>query len=162
MPAYSLALLVLFLDQLSKVLVEMYIEIPGRTIAILDSFDLMRLTFVKNPGAAWGILQGHRVLFIVVAIVVTAACIWVIQKFKRDVIKFPFALILGGGLGNMMDRLFLRSGVVDFLDVGIYSYRWPTFNIADIALTVGVGWIAYLIFIGSCPLEDYLFCENSD
>ncbi|MFP4687244.1 MAG: signal peptidase II [bacterium] len=157
MSAYLLALLVLFFDQLSKVLVEIYMQVPGRSVVVVEFLELFNFTFVKNIGAAWGILPGHRALFVVVALVVTAGCIWIIHKFSYHVIKLPVALILGGGMGNMLDRLFLRSGVVDFVDMGIYSYRWPAFNVADIALSVGVIWLGYLILTGSCPLENYLF-----
>lgn len=152
--AYSLGLTIFGLDQLTKLLVEQYMSIPGRRITLIPWLDLLNLFYVQNTGAAWGILPGFRLLFVAVALVVTGGCIWFIHAYPDHLVRFPVALLFGGGLGNLVDRLFRVTGVVDFVDLGIYTYRWPTFNVADLALTVAVFWLAKLILYDEWPVED--------
>lgn len=143
--AYGLAVFVFFLDQISKIFVEWIIPYPGKTYSIISTFNFFRITFIHNPGAAWGILPGFQGLFISVAILVSGICIWMIETNPHQPSRYAWALILGGGLGNMIDRIFSNSGVVDFLDFGIYGARWPTFNLADASLSVGMVWLACAI-----------------
>lgn len=144
--AYLLAGVGFVLDQITKMVVESYFPYPGYSILVIEPYELVRLTFVKNPGAAWGILRGFRSLFIAVAVLVSIACVWLIGRYRNETVRFPISLVLGGGLGNMVDRIFRQHGVVDFLDIGILQYRWPTFNVADVLLSVGMIWLAKLIF----------------
>ncbi len=144
--AYLIAGVGFVLDQITKMGVEYFFPYPGYSVPVIEWYELFRLTFVKNPGAAWGILRGFRSLFIAVAVLVSIACVWMIARYRNEIIRFPIALVLGGGLGNMVDRIFRQHGVVDFLDLGILQYRWPTFNVADVLLSVGMIWLAKLIF----------------
>ncbi|MGM0380750.1 MAG: signal peptidase II [bacterium] len=150
--AYILAGVVFLFDQGSKVLVEVFMY-RGQNEAVIETLELLKLTYIKNPGAAWGILPGYQILFVLVALFVTVGCIWFVQNFYWHSIRFPVALLLGGGLGNMIDRIFLAEGVVDFINIGVLGYRWPVFNFADLALTVGVIWLSTLLLTGRIKLD---------
>lgn len=141
MAYFIIAAAVLVLDQLTKWLVVQYMEI-GQTVPIIE--DLFYLTSHRNAGAAFGILQNQRLFFIVVTSVVVVFLVYYLVKLKNQkrLLSFSLALILGGALGNLIDRLFLGA-VVDFFDVkiplGLFTYDFPIFNIADSALVIGVG-----------------------
>ncbi len=131
---------ILVLDRLSKHLVEAAL-VPGGSVPVFG--DIFHLTLVHNRGAAFGLLPDAAIFFIAVACVSIAAIIiafWRPHLFGRffglrvtdSRVAAAFALILGGALGNMIDRL--RHGyVIDFLDFRV----WPVFNIADTAITCG-------------------------
>jgi signal peptidase II len=144
-PAYLLAFAVFCLDQITKMIVEASMVAIGDRIEVIGFLDLFRLRYIHNPGAAWGILPGFQPLFIVVALVVSGICVWEIEQRFDHPVRYAWAFVLGGGLGNMVDRLFTDHGVVDFFDMGIGTYRWPTYNIADAALVVGMIWLGYQI-----------------
>lgn len=138
---YFFALIVIGIDQLTKWIViqkmELYEQIP-----IIDNF--FYITSHRNAGAAWGILQGQMIFFYIITTIVIIGLIYYMEKHARDnkLTAISLSLILGGAIGNFIDRL-LRQEVVDFLDVMIFKYDFPIFNIADSALVIGVG----LIFI---------------
>ncbi len=144
--SYLVALSVLFIDQFTKLLAERFLLVPGRRVPVISGFDFFNLFYIKNPGGAWGILAGYRIFFIVVAIIVSIVCVWLIHSYYRESFIFPIALVLGGALGNLLDRFITTGGVVDFLDFGFYSVRWPTFNFADFFLTVATFWLIFIIF----------------
>ena len=103
--------------------------------------EYVRLTYIHNPGAAFGIHLGpySRAIFLVLSMVALAALAgmyWATPSFDRARLG-AISLICGGAIGNLIDRLRSASGVVDFLDVGIGTVRWPVFNVADIAVTTG-------------------------
>jgi signal peptidase II len=108
--------------------------------------DYVRLTYIQNPGAAFGIHVGEysRVVFLVlsvVALVALLAMYWTTPA--RDRVRLAsIALICGGAIGNLIDRLRSAAGVVDFMDVGIGDLRWPVFNVADVAVTTGAIFLA--------------------
>lgn len=134
-----LSLLVIVLDQLSKYVVSNFLRLY-ETVAVLPFFSI---TLLHNPGAAFSFLAGaggwQRWLFTLIALVVSIAIIvWLERLPAAD--KWQAAalsLILGGALGNVMDRLRLGY-VVDFLDFYYQQWHWPPFNVADSAITVGV------------------------
>lgn len=142
-----LAGLVLALDQLTKWLVstrmEMFQEIP-----VIHGF--FSLQYVLNPGAAFGMLANQRWLFVLVALAAVGAMGYFLRhpEAKLPVMKWAMGLLVGGALGNMVDRI--RSGkVVDFFLFYWKDYSFPNFNVADIGITVGVGlFILHLIFTG--------------
>jgi signal peptidase II len=139
---YLLALLVFAADQATKWIIVKKMDL-GQSIPVID--QVLYITSHRNRGAAFGILQDQRYFFIVITIIVVAAVIYYLQKHATDkLLKTALALVLGGALGNFIDRL-LRGEVVDFVDVYIGSYDFPIFNVADSALVIGVG----LIFIQS-------------
>lgn len=136
--ALGLGILVLALDQWTKVIVERRFRL-GESIPVWDHF--FSLTYVRNNGAAWSILSGQGWLLLAVAALVTAAVIWKFRSLTEGYAERCFALILvlGGVAGNSIDRIW-RGSVVDFFDFHWYDkYHYPVFNVADIAICVGVG-----------------------
>lgn len=133
---YILALIVIGIDQFSKWIVitkmDVYEQIP-----IIDGF--FYLTSHRNEGAAWGILQGKMLFFYIITLIVVVGLIYYMQRYAKNfaLLAISLSLVLGGAIGNFIDRLF-RKEVVDFLDLIIFTYDYPIFNIADSALVVGV------------------------
>ncbi|MFC4404649.1 signal peptidase II [Gracilibacillus xinjiangensis] len=140
---YTIAVVIIGLDQLTKLWIVQNMEL-GEQITVVE--NVFYLTSHRNTGAAWGILEGQMVFFYIITAVVIGFVIYYIQKHAKDsnLIGVSLALVLGGAIGNFIDRLF-RKEVVDFFDVYLGSYDYPIFNIADSALVVGV----ILIFIGT-------------
>ena len=136
----SIAGVVLLLDQVTKFLVMRHIRM-FEVITVIPGF--FNLTYVRNRGAAFGMLAGvpgawRSAFFIIVTVIAVAAIVLLIRKTSERLLVAAFSLIAGGALGNLIDRV--RWGeVVDFIDWYVRSYHWPTFNIADSAITVGVG-----------------------
>ena len=147
MPIF-LSICIVVLDQVVKFLVihEMF---PGMSIPVIQ--DVFHITFVLNPGAAFGILAHQRSFFIVMGIVIVILGGLFSPYIRRQcrIFRCGTALLLGGALGNLIDRV--RFGhVIDFFDFRI----WPVFNIADIAIVVGVAAIIYAILFKMRPAED--------
>ncbi|MFC3040260.1 signal peptidase II [Virgibacillus xinjiangensis] len=140
---YLFALIVIILDQLTKWVVIRTMEL-GEQITVMEGF--FYFTSHRNSGAAWGIFQGQMLFFYIVTLLVVAGVIFYMQKYAKNdkLLATALGLILGGALGNFIDRLVHRE-VVDFIDVIIFGYDFPIFNIADSALTIGV----ILIIIGT-------------
>lgn len=103
--------------------------------------DFFRLTYTHNFGAAFGIDVGQysRVFFLALAIIALAVLmyLYVHTPRRRRLRLWALALVSGGAVGNVVDRIRYRAGVVDFLDVGVGSLRWPVFNVADMAVSIG-------------------------
>ncbi|WP_017753652.1 signal peptidase II [Calidifontibacillus oryziterrae] len=148
---YIIALIVIVIDQWSKWLIVKNMEL-GESISIIDHF--FYLTSHRNKGAAWGILQGQMWFFYIVTAIVIVAVIYYISKIakKQPLLGWALGLILGGAIGNFIDRL-IRKEVVDFfdfyLDFFFFTYNYPIFNVADSALVVGVILIIIHTFIDS-------------
>jgi signal peptidase II len=131
---------VLLADQVTKKLIVSLMAL-GHSVDILG--PSVRLTRTENTGAAFGLLRGRSAIFVVISSLAAVA----IVAFRRQIAKlarseqFAFALILGGALGNLVDRV-RRGAVIDFIDVGIRDLRWPAFNAADSAIVIGVTLLA--------------------
>lgn len=143
---YIIAVAITVLDQLSKLSVERMLHL-GQIIPVIPSF--FNLTYVLNPGAAFGFLSGApaavRNPFFTGISIFAALFIVYYRARHRQMHLLPsvgLACILGGAVGNLCDRLRLGM-VVDFLDFYYGAYHWPAFNVADSAITVGV---ALMIF----------------
>lgn len=132
---YLIAFIVFGLDQLTKWFIVKEMTI-GQSIPIIEG--VFHLTSHRNRGAAFGILQDQRWFFIVITLIVMFGIVYYLQKVARDkaLVSYALALILGGAIGNFVDRL-LHGEVVDFFDFTLINY--PIFNIADSAIVVGVG-----------------------
>jgi signal peptidase II len=128
---------VLFLDQLSKFYIQKSLVI-GQLIPVLG--DFFRITYLKNPGVAFGLFPGQRLFFILITLVIIVLLFTYLRRARRAGIwlNLSLSLILGGALGNLIDRLRMGE-VIDFLDFGFGPHRWPAFNLADSAISVGVG-----------------------
>ena len=132
-----LALLVLIADQISKWWAQMSLPM-AQAIKVTDFLNWF---LIYNSGAAFSFLSQaggwQRWFFTIIGIVAAAVIIWLLQKNTQD---RPFcialALILGGAIGNVLDRL-LYGAVVDFIDVHYHGWHWPAFNLADSAISIG-------------------------
>ena len=136
----GLSLVVILLDQISKWYVASHMHVY-ETIYVLPVFNIALL---HNTGAAFSLFEGTAspatvrnllIAFSVFAVIVVVALIW---KFGRQfsLVSFSLALILGGAIGNLYDRV-RYSHVVDFLEVHIVHYHWPDFNVADSCICIG-------------------------
>jgi signal peptidase II len=131
---------VLVLDLLTKVLVVATIE-PGEDIRVLGG--LLYLTQLRNLGAAFSFAEGATVLFTLIAAVVSVVILRAARRMYSTGWAVTLGLVLGGALGNLVDRIFrapgfLRGGVVDFLSVLAPDGKvWPVFNVADSAIVCG-------------------------
>ncbi len=159
---FSLSLGILVADQISKLIVEA--RIPLHSVAWSWAGDFFRLIHVRNQGVAFSMgsnLAGgvRSLLFIAVPLIVLVivAAYLVRGKDLTTAQRWTLAAILGGGLGNQVDRVFRPDGVVDFLDFKFYGLfgleRWPTFNIADASLVVASIVLVILLFIQEVKLR---------
>jgi len=134
----SVAGAVLALDACSKTAVQRNFHLYEQRELI---GEYVRLTYIHNPGAAFGISVGpySSLVFAVLSIVALAALVAMYAATPpQDRLRLhAIALIAGGALGNLWNRLVSRAGVLDWIDVGIGNTRWPVFNFADIAVTTG-------------------------
>lgn len=136
---FALAALVVVLDRASKLAVLAALE-PGESVAVTGFFNLV---LVFNKGAAFSLLAGapgwQNALFAAIAAVVAAVIsVLLVRHAERRLFSAALALILGGALGNLWDRL-AYGHVVDFLDFHAAGWHWPAFNAADSAITAGAG-----------------------
>jgi signal peptidase II len=137
-----------------------------------ESQDLLghwlRLTYLLNPGAAFGLNVGDwsRTVFATLAIVAVGVILMIVRETPaaERLRLAALALILGGALGNLVDRLRSHGAVVDFLDVGFGAMRWPVFNIADVGVTAGAFLLVALLWgeKGSPALESAAEPDRSD
>jgi signal peptidase II len=127
-----IAVLIVFADQITKFFINSGINL-GQSIPLIN--NIIHITLVHNRGAGFGILQGQRVFFIIFSIVILGAIIYSWKKIPKNA-GIPLGLILGGIVGNLIDRVVLGY-VIDFIDFRI----WPVFNVADSAVTIGVIWL---------------------
>jgi len=136
-PAWSLALIVLVLDFVTKRIVLANVDALIGRIEVLG--DVLRMAYVRNPGAAMGLALGGRPFLIAVSIVATVLLIVLYRRTSPTMIvrRAAMAVVAGGALGNLVDRIFYDGLVVDFIDVGIGTHRFWTFNVADMGVTVG-------------------------
>ena len=136
----GIGILVFVIDQLVKHLVVSTMHL-GQSFPVIKG--IFHITYVLNPGAAFGMLEHQRWLFIVVALAAVLLGVFFYRKLQQESIlmRSGAGLLLGGAVGNLADRI--QSGlVVDFLDFRV----WPVFNIADIAICAGAGILIYDIW----------------
>lgn len=132
---FLVAVLILILDQVSKSVIEILVGFE-KSIKVIDGF--FKLTSLHNTGGAWSILNDHGLFFIIasiLAIIILLKFMFSFKENKRNILAF--GLLFGGILSNLADRIFLGY-VRDFLDFKIFNYDFPVFNIADIAIVLGV------------------------
>ena len=141
LPFYWVSLIVIILDQVSKYVVRSSI-VPGQIIKL--SPKLIWLTSIQNTGAAFSFSFGdpliNRILFIIISFIAVTFIIYLSIKSKNRLEILSFALILGGAIGNLIDRIFIGS-VTDFIWCDfpdIIMTRWPVFNIADSSIVIAI------------------------
>lgn len=150
MRVYIPSLIVVILDQLTKIWVKNNFSLfESRNII----GDFLRFSYVENPGIAFGIRLGNlKVLVTLISIAIATYLAFLLYNSKHleYLEKFSLSLILGGAVGNLIDRILIYvpnstyNGVIDFIDVGVSGHRWYIFNIADSAVTMGI--IIYLFY----------------
>ena len=140
-PFFVAAALIVALDQLTKHLAVSRLD-DGRVVNVIDGILTFRLTY--NPGGAFGLGRGLPGFFLVASIVIVVMVIVLARRIDDPRWVVPLGAILGGGVGNLIDRLVREPGgrVVDFIDLQV----WPLFNIADSAIVLGVVTLFWLTF----------------
>jgi signal peptidase II len=126
--------LIVIVDQVSKYLVVLLMEV-GDSISLVRNF--LHLTYVLNPGAAFGMLPYQTLFFVIITVVVIVFIVYYYRILSSDhrLLRLALALQLGGAVGNLIDRL--RTGyVIDFIDFKVWP---PVFNLADSAIVIGIG-----------------------
>jgi len=141
------ALTILVADQLTKALVVANLAV-GEQARLLG--DLVQVWHAQNRGAAFSLFQGGTVVFLIVSVL----SIGMVAYFHRSLrdrslwLHVVLGIVLGGTLGNFIDRL--RQGyVTDWLSIGIGDTRWPTFNVADSSVVIGIGILVVYLFLTS-------------
>jgi signal peptidase II len=127
----------LFLDQVTKWIVVQTLTLHS-PVPVFG--DFLRLTFIHNRGAAFGLTMGGPAVHTVVALGALGVLAWLFHSLpiQARLQRGALAMVLGGALGNIVDRIRLHE-VIDFIDVGLSeAWRWPVFNVADSFVTVGV------------------------
>ena len=142
---FIISTIIMLLDQISKMLATIFLK--GEIIPVIPKF--FYLTYVENTGAAWSILSNKQLVLIILTLVL----IVLLHIFMRDIKPTKkniaaFSLIYGGIWGNLIDRIF-HAYVVDFLDFYIFGYDFPVFNIADMAIVIGIFFLILEVLKGS-------------
>jgi signal peptidase II len=152
-PYLLVILAIIAADQASKWLVTRYMPLDTVRDVIKGCF---RLWHVRNSGAVWGFFNGHDgglapmvITALAIAALLIVAVFFLRAGSAQRLELAAYAFILGGALGNIIDRLRLGY-VVDFLDAYVKSQHWPTFNIADSCITIGVLLLALSLWRGKC------------
>ena len=152
----TLSIFLLIVDQSTKAIIvnrfDLYESIP-----IIPFFNL---TFVVNYGFAFGFLNSPSLNQIIVSIVILSIIIYFLYlliKTQDHIFKMCLVLILSGAIGNFIDRIF-RGYVVDFIDIYVFNYHWPAFNIADSCISVGFVILIFNILFLNKKIWKKLFC----
>ncbi len=137
---FSLSIFIVLIDQLTK-----YLMFYNKKLFINKDFLLFKLDFVKNYGAAFNIFSGSRIFLSLISIIFTLLLIYLI--FRKNTVNifdlYAYSFILGGTIGNGIDRLY-KGFVVDFINLNIINF--PVFNIADISINIGFIFLLYRFF----------------
>lgn len=133
---YIIGFIGLIFDQFTKILVDKFMDLNSSISLIGDFFSLK---YIRNTGAAWGILSNNTLILALISVVFLILFIKYINNEKEisKISELSFGLIFGGIIGNLIDRLF-RTYVIDFFSFNFFGYHFPVFNIADILIVVAV------------------------
>jgi len=148
--------LVLVVDQASKLLIYHWLPLYDEIVVVPGFFSIVHY---HNPGGAFGIFAGaengfRHIFFLVVSILALGLVFFFYRSTPRThrFLSTGFALIFGGAIGNIVDRVRLGQ-VIDFLDVYVRGWHWPAFNVADSAISVGIGIFVFHLLFGKLPEE---------
>lgn len=141
-----LTLIFLLLDIVSKVLVSKYIVLE-KSIKIIN--DFFYITYVRNTGVAWSMFSSKTILVLLVSSFIILGIVLYIynNRPKNKLEKVAYSMILGGAIGNFVDRI-VYGYVIDFIDIKIFGYDYPIFNLADSFIVIGV--ILLVIYTWRC------------
>lgn len=143
--AIAVSLIFLAIDQVIKLLIMQNFQL-GANFPLING--VLNFNYIHNSGAAWGILSGKTGVLITVTLIIMAVCIvWLIRACKKreKLFFWSITMILAGGIGNMIDRIFRGGEVVDFIQFAFWK-SFPVFNIADCTIVIGCG-LLILFFI---------------
>jgi len=145
---------VVFADQLSKYIIKISLSLYD-SIPVIENF--FNIIHILNPGGAFGFLASHspeirKFIFLFMSSLVALFVLWFYKKCASNhvFLSYGLALIFGGAIGNLIDR-FRYGKVLDFLDFYIGSAHWPAFNVADSAISIGMGILIYHILFNKMP-----------
>lgn len=145
-----LSVVIVIFDQITKLTVK-------AKFALHESInvwgEIVRLTYIENPGMAFGIRFGGKYFFTVFASLATVVILVYLYRIRRERLlsRGALALIFGGAIGNLIDR-YAYGQVIDFIDVGIdFDTRWPVFNVADSAVTIGMLILVFFVLFEREP-----------
>ena len=145
---FIIATIILIIDQVSKSLMEIYFNL-NESVVLIKNF--WAITVVHNTGGAWSVFSDYSFIFVIASIVALIILVRFMYHFKKNTRNsFAFALTCSGIISNLADRIFLGY-VRDFLDFTIFGYDYPVFNIADVAIVIGV----ILLIIAIIKGEDH-------
>ena len=132
---FLISIIATIIDQVSKYIIEANLKYD-EIIKVINNF--FYITRTSNTGAAFSILEGKIVFFLIISVITVVLLVKYIKGFKDNVLNnISFGLIIGGIIGNFLDRLVLGY-VRDFIKINIFGYNYPIFNIADVCIVVGV------------------------
>lgn len=141
-------LLLILIDQISKFIITLWIPYQQEKVVIPS---LLNLTYVKNTGAAFSILEGNQTLFILITIFVLIVGVYFIYNKPLEKGEIVIYSLIGSGIiGNLIDRV-IHKYVIDFISIIIFNYHFAIFNLADAFIVIGV--ILYIILIGKEELK---------
>lgn len=133
----------IIIDQFTKFLVARKLSL-NQSINIVSHY--LKITSIRNKGAALGIFEGQRSLFIIIPLVVLTVFSYLLIKEVHIILILVYVLIISGTCGNLIDRIF-RKSVIDFIDLTLFGYNLPIFNFADLFLALGfIGFLFNDIF----------------
>lgn len=142
---FIIAVLVLIIDQVSKSIIETFIDL-NESVQVIKNF--FSITVVHNTGGAWSIFSDHSYLFIIASVIAIILLLKFMFGFKNNLRNnIAFAMLFGGIFSNLADRIFLGY-VRDFLDFKLFGYNYPIFNIADITIVIGVIFLIIAVIKG--------------
>ena len=140
---FVVAIVVILLDYITKFIASKYLLHSG-SVCLIPSF--LYFTLVDNTGVAFSFLEGRMVLIIICTVVILGGIVKYTMRQKMDMFSsLAYGFIIGGAVGNLIDRI-VRGYVIDFIDIYIFGYNYPIFNIADIAVVVGVCMLLFVSF----------------
>lgn len=139
--------LVLVFDQLTKLYIISNFSLGESTGFIKGLLDIV---YIHNTGAAWGMLSGKTWLLVCITLIVTVVCITILIRYgtKSKLLFWSVSLVLAGGVGNMIDRIFRNGNVIDFLHFEFWP-QFPVFNVADCAVVIGAGLLILYFIVDS-------------
>jgi signal peptidase II len=173
---YSIIAGIVILDQITKYVVKSTMHLY-ESINLLG--DFLKFTYIENPGMAFGIQFENKFWFTLLSVIAAGIVVFYLLRMtnERYIFRFSLALILGGAIGNLIDRLAFGK-VVDFIDVEFFDItlpsfnfliinfsgydmtRWPVFNIADSAVTCGMILLTWMVLTQKSQLEEEIIPEG--
>jgi signal peptidase II len=140
-----ISIAILIIDQWTKKLVtsSMYL---GESQRILG--DIIKITYIRNPNSVFGLNIGGPIISTILTVIAFIFVIYLFIIAKKPLFLTSISFIIGGALGNLMDRVFYME-VVDFIEIGVGKFRWPTFNVADSFVTIGIILVVIYWFLES-------------